>query len=643
MSIKKVKEKMNKQNRKKIITAGILFIAGLIVFTVFLLPYVNRLSETQYQSQIKDWVSSMGVLGPLLILGIQILQIVIAFIPGEPVEILAGALYGAWSGLLICLFGSVIASAAVFRLSKRFGKRLLYSLFGEDNVQNWKWLQDSKKTETITFVLFFIPGTPKDMLTYVIGITKMSAMKFIAISTLARIPSVLSSTMIGSAVRQGEWELSLGLFIITGLVGIVGIETKDRIIDFCRRKIPPSHDANRSCECMDLIEIAHKDRIYPMMFCKMQIEGQLDIQRLKAAVQKTACYVPEILMSFDFKRYQFVDRNLTADDIVIVNKCDFDHYRNWDLSQDAQLKIAVLQNKREENVVVGMSHILTDGSGFLQYLYLLCAVYNGAVLQEDIANCRAMESVFEYIPFRISHIRTADKIKMPPLCGANKGNESHCICSCIYAAEFSAVQKKARQRNVTLNDVFMTAYARVISQQQDREVLTIPCPADLRKTNLSKRALTVANMTGMYQKVSIRVKRSASFDDILLRLHKEMQRQKRKLRCFRGIKILNFVFHKIPSKLLISIIRKQYRINPVSYSNMGKIDDEKLYFDGCSVENCYLTGTYRQAPDFQLSVSTFRKSCTLNCALIGNERRNAEGKYILSEIKRELLNWAQTA
>mgnify|MGYP002589264205 CR=1 FL=1 len=109
-------------------------------------------------------------MGLLVVLGIQILQVVIAFIPGEPVEIFSGALYGTVGGLLICLSGCMIASTIIFALSKRYGKPLFYSLFSKEKVQGWKWLQDSRKCSMVTFILFLIPGTPKDMLTYIVGL-----------------------------------------------------------------------------------------------------------------------------------------------------------------------------------------------------------------------------------------------------------------------------------------------------------------------------------------------------------------------------------------------------------------------------------------------------------------------------------------
>lgn len=229
-----------KQKKDKIklivIAAGV--IALMAVLTVILLPYITRLSEPEYQETIREWTDSIGVIGFFVILGVQMLQVIIAFIPGEPVELLAGVLYGPWLGLVLCLLGCVLASLLVFTLSRKFGKKLLDKAFGEDKLAHWKWLQDSKKIELVTFLLFFIPGTPKDMLTYVVALSPIRTPVFIGLSTFARIPSVITSTILGSAVSQGNAGAAIAAFAVTGVIGIIGILTKDKIIAFCRRHTP---------------------------------------------------------------------------------------------------------------------------------------------------------------------------------------------------------------------------------------------------------------------------------------------------------------------------------------------------------------------------------------------------------------------
>lgn len=226
---------MDKKSRLKFILIIVGFVAIMAVITVILLPYINKLSDPEIQESINRWTDSAGVLGFLVILGVQILQVVIAFIPGEPVELLAGVLYGPWLGLVICLIGCVLASLIIFRLSRKFGKKILDKVFVGKNADRWTWLQDSTKIELVTFILFFIPGTPKDLLTYVAGVTSISTAAFIGISTFARIPSIITSTIMGSSVIQGDSTTAIIAFAVTGAIGIIGILTKDKIIAFCKR------------------------------------------------------------------------------------------------------------------------------------------------------------------------------------------------------------------------------------------------------------------------------------------------------------------------------------------------------------------------------------------------------------------------
>ena len=168
-------------------------------------------------------------------LGVQVLQVVIAFIPGEPIELIAGALYGTWGGLALCLCGTMLASAVIFLVSKKLGKSILDTLFGAEKVKDWKWLYDSQRMELVTFLLFLIPGTPKDMLAYVVGRDRYDCGKVcLLLSSFARIPSVITSTMMGDSLRDGNWQTTIVVFLVTALLGVVGITCKDRVLNFCR-------------------------------------------------------------------------------------------------------------------------------------------------------------------------------------------------------------------------------------------------------------------------------------------------------------------------------------------------------------------------------------------------------------------------
>ncbi|AEG60317.1 VTT domain-containing protein [Desulforamulus ruminis] len=229
---------MNKMDKatKQLIMAVVVFVMAMLALTWLALPYIRLLSEPETQQEFTDWVTSLGLWGGLVFLGIQILQVIVAFIPGEPVELLAGVLYGGWGGLLISLMGCMVASSFIFLLTKKWGVTLLTKLFPQKKIAKFAFLNNSRQLETVVFILFLLPGTPKDMLTYIVGTTPMRLSRFLFISTLARIPSIVSSTFIGATLWQGEWDVSLLFLAVTTLAGLAGIVYKDRLVAFCRKK-----------------------------------------------------------------------------------------------------------------------------------------------------------------------------------------------------------------------------------------------------------------------------------------------------------------------------------------------------------------------------------------------------------------------
>lgn len=193
-----------------------------------------------------------------------------------------------------------------------------------------------------------------------------------------------------------------------------------------------------------------------------------------------------------------------------------------------------------------------------------------------------------------------------------------------------------------MNDVFMAAYARVIARLQRRSTAVLPCPADLRRFHPDGNVLTVANMTGIYRKITVEIPPDSPFTETLQQVHIEMELQKSRCRCFAGIRALDQAFRRVPHGLLRRAVKAVYRLQPVSYTNFGVIRHEKLCFGNCAVKSCFLTGTYRQPPDFQLTVSTFKEECTLNCTLIGSEGDKRRGQYILEQVRKEILEWSRT-
>lgn len=452
------------------------------------------------------------------------------------------------------------------------------------------------------------------------------------------------------------------------------------------------------CESLDFVGAALRRRVRPLMFCRMDIAGHLDVERLKRAVALSAVTVPEILYACDFKKSRFVSLGHTADDVVrcVQGMPDLGsgrqpqtHIRRGpelpDLSGGPQLQICITPKEGHDLVSFAMSHILSDGRGFLQYLYLLAALYNGGEAGRNVRNLRDIASLLEDVRVLAptQQTRYHRHSAMPPLRPGKKGGQffytignftsyrtksaamrmgavgkvlpdgncvqrgnpakqaSFCLTSRIEADSMTAVHQKAKRSGATLNNVFLTAYARVIARSKRLDTVVLPCPADLRRFRTDLKELTVANMTGIYRKIAVEIPHESAFDETLQQVHLEMELQKSRRRCFTGMKPLDRAFRRAPRPLLGGAIRAAYRMPPVSYTNLGVIDHEKLRFEGCEVRDCFFTGSYRLPPDFQLTVSTFQNTCTLNCTLTGPVGDDEIGQGILDQVKNEILKWVE--
>lgn len=221
---------MNKKNKVKIfkIILAILVLALFVGITIYLFPVIKNLSTTEGQIAFKEKVGNSGILGLLSLFGLQVAQIFLIIMPGEPIEILAGMCYGGLWGTVFIMVSACIISAVIFLLVRKFGKKFVCEFCDEEKVnkiENNKLFQNPKKIELIMFILFLIPGTPKDLLVYVAGLLPIKPIRFIIISTFARFPSVITSTLAGENIAIGDWKMGAilygGIFLLVMIIVFV--------------------------------------------------------------------------------------------------------------------------------------------------------------------------------------------------------------------------------------------------------------------------------------------------------------------------------------------------------------------------------------------------------------------------------------
>lgn len=206
-------------------------IVVFILFTLCIAWFVGRplIRFVRQPEQFREWVQSHGLLGQAAFLGMTILQIAVAIIPGEPLELGAGYAFGFWRGTLLCELGILLGGLLVFLFVRRFGVKAVEVFFPREKIDRLRFLHNEKRLEFWVFILFFIPGTPKDIMTYIVPLTPMKLSTFLLLSTVARLPSVVTSTLGGNALGTGKWLTAVIVFGATALASAAGVAVYRRI------------------------------------------------------------------------------------------------------------------------------------------------------------------------------------------------------------------------------------------------------------------------------------------------------------------------------------------------------------------------------------------------------------------------------
>lgn len=227
--------KMSPKQKKAIKTAAlIVFIAVIIMLTVVCLPIAPMLASEDGRARLEALVDENLLLGITVFMFLQVLQIVVALIPGAVVQILGGVLFGGFWGTVLCLLGTLAGEVVVFYIVRWLGMPIVEALIDSKGIKKLSFLQDTKKVELAVFILFLIPVMPKDALTYIAPMTKIKPSTFFVLSMIARAPAMTLSIVFGSSLSSGNIAIAVSVFTIVAIAGIVGILYKDRIIDVFR-------------------------------------------------------------------------------------------------------------------------------------------------------------------------------------------------------------------------------------------------------------------------------------------------------------------------------------------------------------------------------------------------------------------------
>lgn len=205
---------------KRIAILKIFILTALIcgIFLFIFLYFRDTLFNLYWLKNLPQYLRRNRKPALFILLGIQILQIIVFIIPGQPIQIAGSYLYGFFRGYLISIAGAIIGSTIVFYFTRILGQSAVYTLFGEKKSEYYRRKINSGKGLTILFYIYLIPGIPKDIVAYVAGISSIDFKKFTLISTIGRSPGMAGSLLLGHFMKSSNY---IGIAILSAVTSII--------------------------------------------------------------------------------------------------------------------------------------------------------------------------------------------------------------------------------------------------------------------------------------------------------------------------------------------------------------------------------------------------------------------------------------
>jgi uncharacterized membrane protein YdjX (TVP38/TMEM64 family) len=232
----------NQKNRwKRVLGYAILILALCILLYYYREAYQGFRDLVRFfssRTRVSAFVASFGPYAPLVFLGVQFIQVLIAPIPGELTGFIGGYLFGTGAGFIYSTIGLTGGSWVAFLIARRFGFSFVRRFVGKEIMDKFDYLMEHQGA-FFSFIFFLIPGLPKDYFCYLLGLSPMHILTFLVISTVGRIPGTLLLSMQGEAVRSENYRaffvvLGLGLFAL-----VFTLIYRDRIESWLKHRKHP--------------------------------------------------------------------------------------------------------------------------------------------------------------------------------------------------------------------------------------------------------------------------------------------------------------------------------------------------------------------------------------------------------------------
>lgn len=381
---------------------------------------------------------------------------------------------------------------------------------------------------------------------------------------------------------------------------------------------------------------------YPIIRVHFKINGILDLNHFKMSVMQLKTVIPELFCKYRLSDNSFIPVTDNADDILFQDINPDQDCSDWDLFKDPQWRIYLNRINNGYDVTIFLSHILTDGAGAKQLLALLSKAYNTGHLNgiHNHNDIGWLKDLLKEHSVKVDKVvdHPAHPLTLPKL--VEKTKQQRRTGKVTLSRSFTqSLISASHYQKVTLNDLFMAAFGTSVQRYDKNNHIALTCPADMRKFIQGPTQWRVANHTSRYN-INVKVSSNQPFEKTVQDVHQAMYTNKRNFQCLASIKTLVEHYEQGTLNQLQQAAEDNYHVRPISYTNLGIIDDKKFKFNNCTINDFDMVGCYRPMPMFQSAISTFKGQVILAYAMIGTPEEERLGHAVTCTMADLLKNYA---
>jgi uncharacterized membrane protein YdjX (TVP38/TMEM64 family) len=213
----------------------ILILLAFIILSTYLFIHYDLYVYFASQQKAVAFISSFHPYDEIVFIAFQILQVIAAPIPGELTGLIGGYIYGTCLGTVYSTIGLTVGSWIAFALARFFGLPLVETVVKPAIIEKYDYFLEHRGL-FVSFILFLIPGFPKDYLCYIMGASHMKTWHFLGISTVGRLLGTILLSVSGSCARNDQYIELLFIAGVSCLMLVIVYFYRDKLLEALKRR-----------------------------------------------------------------------------------------------------------------------------------------------------------------------------------------------------------------------------------------------------------------------------------------------------------------------------------------------------------------------------------------------------------------------